>query len=73
MSPTPQVQLPVSWARFSRNKTRISVLCTLSAEGFSLEIGEDERRTYVPIAAELFRQYNDIFILTYKIIVGFLV
>lgn len=38
MSPTPQAQLPVSWARSSRNKTRISVLCTLSAEGFSLEI-----------------------------------
>lgn len=32
--------------------------------------GRMSRRTYVPIAAELFRQYNGIFILTYKIIVG---
>ena len=31
------------------------------------------RRTYVPIAVELFRQYNGIFILTYKIIVDSLV
>lgn len=37
MSPTPQAQLPVSWARYLRNKKRNSVLCTLSAEGFSLE------------------------------------
>lgn len=43
MSPTPQAQLPVSWARYLRNKKRNSVLCTLSAEGFSLAVGEDEQ------------------------------
>lgn len=30
--------------------------------------GRMSRRTYVPIAAELFRQYNGIFILTYKLL-----